>query len=636
MCGFYGAVASPGVDLRALAPVFAEMDVRLRHRGPDDSDFYMPADGSVALGHRRLSIIDVSAAGRQPLWNEDGAIALIFNGEIYNFQELRRELSRCHQFRSGTDSEVIVHGYETWGEGIVDRLDGMFAFAVYDSRARSVLLARDRLGKKPLYYADHRGALFFASELKALTAIPTLPRAPDALAAAAFLTYGYVPAPATLFSSIKKLEAGTCLHLSTVRREIRRYWTFGSRIGDRVASEKDAIASIRELVESAVAKRLVSDVPVAALLSGGVDSTIVVSAMARLSSERVRTFSVGFETAAASDKVNDDRLRARNTAKRLGTVHEELTIDADALDMRQVLDRVVWHQDEPNANPTLLSTIAVADAVRAAGVSVVLTGDGGDELFAGYPRYIFDRWIERTLMVPRPLRTGAEVLLRLPFPGNSVVKGRRFLSKARSMEGLSSGPRYLAWRRHFSRDETHALLAAPLRAAVGDSNPAHLAASWMDSVSAPAMQDRLAYTDLKMWVADESNTRLDRAMMSASVEARCPLLDHRLVEYAFSLPFAMKARGGQPKALLKKAFADVLSDEVRFGPKRGFLSPARHWVQTSLASTVADVLAADRIEAAGVLNPVAVAAVRHGDGWQRQPKKLWALLVLQLWAERFQ
>lgn len=634
MCGFYGAVAAPGDDLRDRSPMFAEMDRRLRHRGPDDSDFYMPADGSVALGHRRLSIIDVSAAGRQPLWNEDGTVALIFNGEIYNFQALRRELSASHRFRSGTDSEVIVHGYETWGEGIVERLDGMFAFAVYDSRAHSVLLARDRLGKKPLYYADHQGAFFFASELKALMGIPDLPRALDPAAAADFLTYGYVPAPATLFTSVRKLEAGTCLHLTPRRRAMRRYWAFGGRLGENPTSEKDAIAAVRSLVEAAVEKRLVSDVPIAALLSGGVDSTVVVSAMARLSSRPVRTFTVGFETADASGKVNDDKLRARNTAARLGTVHEELTIDADAMDMREALDRVIWHQDEPNANPTLLSTIAIADAVRAAGVPVVLTGDGGDELFAGYPRYMFDRWIERALMVPRPIRSGAAALMQT-LGGSTAAKGRRFLSKARSMEAATAGERYLAWRHHFTRPETFSLLAPAVLSGLGDHDPADLAARWMESVSAPAMQDRLAFTDLKMWVADESNTRLDRAMMAASVEARCPLLDHRLVEYAFSLPFAMKTRGGAPKALLKKAFADILPDEVRFGPKRGFFSPARHWVQHSLASTVVDVLSPARVEAVGLLDAGAVAAVQHGEGWQRQPKKLWALLVLQLWVERF-
>jgi asparagine synthase (glutamine-hydrolysing) len=636
MCGLYGAIAAPGHDVRGWTPAFEEMDRRLRHRGPDDCGFYTAADYGVALGHRRLSIIDVSAAGRQPLWNEDGTIALLFNGEIYNFRTLRQELERDHQFKSGTDSEVIVHGYEAWGEGVLDRLDGMFAFALWDAGDRSVLLARDRIGKKPLYYAETSAGVLFASELRALLAASSLPRRVDPTGVRDYLTYGYVPSPKTLIEGVRKVAPGHAVTVRDGRIRDRTYWRLPVRVGDRREPRSTSLKQVRHLVEAAVTKRLISDVPIAALLSGGIDSTIVVSSMARASRERVRTFTVGFAAGVSTKTLNQDLTQARETARRLGTDHHELFLSGERENLRRLLNESVRITAEPNANPTTISTFAIAELVRDAGTKVVLTGDGGDELFGGYPRYLYDRWTERVGRIPRPIRAMAgAALARLPAR-QRVERGRRLLQKAEEFTTLNLGGRYLAWRQLISVDEQAAVASHDVLSATTAYDPATIADTAMSEIEAPTMRDRLSYADLKLWVADESNLRLDRGTMASSVEARCPFLDAPLAEYALSLPYDVKVPAGRTKALLRDAFADVLPADVAAGIKRGFQSPARWWVQETLAEVVDDVLTPARMAAAGVLNPTGVMALRTGhEAVRRAPKKIWTLLILQLWAEEF-
>jgi asparagine synthase (glutamine-hydrolysing) len=633
MCGIYGAFATGGRDVRELQPSFAAMDEALRHRGPDDCGLHIDADGRVALGHRRLSILDLSAAGRQPMWNEAATVGLVFNGEIYNYRELRTALARDHRFRSATDSEVIVHGYEAYGEAILDRLDGMFAFALWDRVARRLLLARDRLGKKPLYYVDDRGLLVFASEMKALLHCPDVSRDLNVQAVSDYLTFGYVPAPATMFSAIQKLPAGNVAQCDVGGVRTRRFWNVPSPLGAGTAT-RSTDQQIRTLVDAAVAKRLIADVPLAALLSGGVDSTIVVSTMARLLGRGVRTFTVGFEKGGA--KINDDLLRARETARRYATDHQEFVLDTSNLDLPALLRSTVWHLDEPIANATTLTTMALGSTVRQAGLKVVLTGDGGDELFAGYPRYLYDLWAGRAAAaLPRGARRVAAAALGQVSALPLARGAGRFLAKVDEISDALPAERYLAWRRHFSTIEQHSVLSAALRSRLSGYNASAGVADELAGIDAPSMQDRLAYVDLKFWVADESNMRVDRGMMAHGIEARCPLLDQALVEYAFSLPYAQKIRGRQTKALLKRAFAAELPQAVAAGVKRGFLSPVRDWMNTAMSATLEEVFTPTRLERIGLLDPAGVQALRGDAAWKRRPNKLWSLLVLQLWGEAF-
>lgn len=631
MCGIYGGF-SWGAPLRAehITP----MGDAIRHRGPDDEGLFMSESGNVALGHRRLSIIDLSARGRQPMWNEQASVGLVFNGEIYNFQVLRTALEReGHRFQSDTDSEVILHGYEQYGEDVLDRLDGMFAFVLWDTDRRQLLAARDRLGKKPLYLWRGADSFLFASELKALLANRNVSRSLDPSAIADYLTLGYVPSPSTMFTDVRKVRPGECVRV-TERGEAtaHRYWRLPT-LGTTRPSPGEAVDTIRSLVTASVQRRLVADVPVGAFLSGGIDSTVVVGLMTRLTGKAPQTFTVGFEAGPSSDKLNEDLFRARATSRHFGTEHSELIVGGGT-DFHRLLNMSVRHMDEPNANPSVLSTLAVSELVRAKGVKVVLTGDGGDELFAGYPRYLYDLYAERAEHVPRSVRrAGAAVLGR--FPARPARVATRFLRKSLDLDDASLPSRYLHWRRQFQQVEQQQLLAPALADAVASYNPEAMLAQHLDAFPAASLQDRMSYADLHLWVADDSNTRVDRATMAYSIEARCPMLDRALVEYAMAIPVRRKIVAGQTKYLLKRAFADLIPKELLHAKKKGFASPVRWWLSTNLASHVDAVLSPERVRHAGVLNPKGIESLRQSGSWKRVPLKLWSLMALQLWAETF-
>jgi asparagine synthase (glutamine-hydrolysing) len=611
------------------------MASRLRHRGPDDHDLYVSPDGAVVLGHCRLSIIDLSPAGRQPMWNEAGTTALVFNGEIYNFQALRRDLeARGHRFRSRTDSEVILHGYEDEGERILDRLEGMFAFALWDGAAGRLLLARDRLGKKPLYYWRGPEAFVFASELKTLLCHPRVPRAINPQAVRDYLTLGYVPAPLTMFEGIAKLRPAQLLQVDRwMAFTVKEFWDAPVDAPPFHADLDTHARRVRELVTGAVEKRLVSDVPVGALLSGGIDSAVVVGLM-REHLEGLQTFTVGFEAGPSTEKLNADLVLARVTARHFRTTHHEVVVDRRT-DLLDLLRRAVWHLDEPNANPTVVSTLVVAALAREHGVKVILSGDGGDELFAGYPRYLYDRYVQLAGRVPPAVRGAVLAILGAVPDVGSLGQLRRLLAKTASLEHLDAAGRYLAWRGQFSLAEQEALLSPELLAALPGYDPRRSVAWYMDRHSPPSFQERLSYTDLKLWIADESSMRLDRATMAVSLEARVPFLDHALVEYAMRIPFRVKMKGTHTKYLLRRAFAHLLPDQITAGRKRGFGSPVRWWTQTYLQDQIDQILAQDAVRRAGLLNWEGVASLRRGEGWVRSPVKLWAALVLQLWSEAF-
>ncbi len=631
MCGIFGGV-SWGDPFRMED--LTRMGDAIRHRGPDDSGLYVSPIGDVAMGHRRLSIIDLSARGRQPMWNERKSLALVFNGEIYNFKALRLELERSgHCFQSDTDSEVILHGYEQHGQGVFDRLDGMFAFGLWDADQRTLLVVRDRLGKKPLYVWRGPHSILFASELKALLAHPQVSRTLNPTAVADYLTLGYVPSPSTMFLDVLKIRPGEAVRV-TMRgeSESRFYWTLPA-LGSHRPRRKEAVETIRSLVTASVKKRLVADVPVGAFLSGGIDSTVVVGLMTQLSGTAPQTFTVGFEAGPSTDKVNEDLYRARTTARRFGTRHAELIVGGGT-DFDRLLDMAVHHLDEPNANPTVLSTLAVSELARQNGVKVVLTGDGGDELFAGYRRYLFDIYAERASRIPPFVRrAGAGVLGRVR--AQSAQAATRFLKKTLDMDGALLPTRYLHWRRQFEVGEQRLLLAPALVESVAESSAEALLGRHLNTFPGASRQDCLSYTDLHLWVADESNARVDRTTMACSLEARCPMLDRALVEYAMAIPVRQKIVRGQTKYLLKEAFEDLIPAEILHGRKKGFASPVRWWLSSNLAAHVDAVPSPERVRRVGILDPAGIQSLRQSHAWKRVPLKLWSLIVLQLWAEMF-
>ncbi|MEE8557661.1 MAG: asparagine synthase (glutamine-hydrolyzing) [Myxococcota bacterium] len=615
MCGIAGAVYDD--PTRAVdEALLSRMAGALAHRGPDDRGVW--SGPGVGLSHTRLSIIDLSPAGRQPMSNEDGSIQVVFNGEIYNFRELRQELvARGHQFRSATDTEVIVHLYEEKGADCVDALDGMFAFAIWDENRRELLLARDRIGKKPLKYVEIDGGILFASELKALLETGLVDRSVDPSQVDQYLSFGYVPAPGTGFERIRKLPPGHRLIRRDGRQRIERYWHLDFRSKERHSREGWAVR-IREEVRAAVERRLVSDVPLGVILSGGIDSSIVTACMAQASDRPVQTFSIGFE-----EEETNELPFARQVAERYGTTHRELIVRSDDVD---ILPRIAELYEEPFADTSALPTYFLARETRKY-VTVALNGDGGDEGFAGYERYrrlaLWDR------LGPFVRASGIRSLGRLL--GRHLPGGWE-----RRMEGVYhlSDPdlalRY-GWQvRLFSRAERERLWRAP-----PTSDPPSLAHWIHDERAGASTLDRLLFTDSMSYLPDDLLVKVDLASMAHGLEARSPLLDHRVLELAASIPPELKVGSGL-KGLLKQAFRDDLPAGVLARAKQGFGSPVQRWFRTSLLEFVRETLLASGARIHELLDTREITATieRHRSGRDPRGAQLWALIMLELWLRR--
>ena len=621
MCGIAGSVNVAPSDQGTIMRGMREL---LRHRGPDGEGEYV--DAHAALGMRRLAIIDL-VTGDQPQSNEDGTVWTVCNGEIYNFRELREDLARRgHHFSTrSSDTEVIVHLYEEHGDGLFEHIEGMFAVAVWDVRRRTLLLGRDRLGKKPLLYAEQGGALTFASEHAALlNGLSTRARlVPEAIAL--YLRLGYVPAPLDAFEGVRKLPPATVLtwHEGTVT--LRRYWSLPAPGSLRI-TEAEAITELRRLLDRAVAARLVADVPVGAFLSGGVDSSAVVATMAKLS-PTVKTFSIGFEEAEFSELAH-----ARRVAERYGTEHHEFVVRAGEID---VLPRLVRHYGEPYADSSAVPTYYLSQLTRQH-VTVALNGDGGDELFAGYDRYFAVRLGALADRVPGPIRAGAAALVGrlLPdsiSPSSRVRRMRRFLLATT----LPPGPRYLRWLSVFDADQLAALLT-PAFATAGAHAERYLAvrASGIADRDPVAAAQRL---DLELYLPDDLLVKVDIASMANSLEVRCPLLDREIVEFAAALPTALKLRGSERKYLLKKALRGIVPNENLDRPKQGFGVPIGAWFRGGLKGYVAEMLLSPRARERGITRADTVERMvrDHGEGRADHTHRLWALLMLELWQQEF-
>ncbi|MCO5172409.1 MAG: asparagine synthase (glutamine-hydrolyzing) [Planctomycetes bacterium] len=626
MCGIAGLLhfdPSRPVD-RAVLDAMTDV---LAHRGPDGRGTHV--DGALGLGHRRLAVIDLSADAAQPMPNEDGSVWTVLNGELYGFQALRAELeARGHRFRSRSDTEVLVHLYEEEGERLVERLRGMFAFALWDARRRRLVLARDRFGKKPLYYRLDADGLRFGSEVKALLADPAAPRAPDPLALSEYLTYGYVPAPRTAFAGVKKLPPGHVLVVEQDgRHALRRYWSLPlgpKRDGD----ERRAIEEVREALDEAVRLRMVADVPLGAFLSGGLDSSSVVASMVAASRRPadVRTFSIGFQEAT-----HDESPYAALVAGHLGTSHEALSLAPGAFDD---LERIAWHHGEPFADSSCLPTFAVSRLARQR-VTVALSGDGGDELFLGYDRYRGARVDELLRRTPRALRAPLENrylihLLHLLDPTRRV--GQQ-LTLAREYLGHGLEDMYLRRVEVFWPEVKRTLVSPDLAAATRGHDARDVVRDLLRASPGETWAERCAHADVGSYLVDDILVKVDVASMAFGLEVRAPLLDHVLAERVARLPARLKMRRLATKLALRRAVADRLPREVLRRPKMGFGVPLHAWFRGGLAARLEDALLSRRAVERGLLRPEVVRRLidQHAAGQVDHQARLFALLMLETW-----
>ncbi len=625
MCGICGVVALDPAA-RVEERLLRGMAGLLAHRGPDGEGVW--TKGPVGLGHRRLAIIDLSEAAAQPMANEDETLWIVFNGEIYNFQGLRDDLlRRGHTFRSKSDTETILHLYEEEGEACLGRLRGMFAFALWDARRRRLLLARDRVGKKPLFYWHRPGRAFvFASEAKAFLAHPEFRAEPDAEAIWHYLTFQYVPSPWSAFRGVRKLPPAHYLVLEGDRLEVRRYWEL-RYAPKRQGSEADLVAELGTRLREAVRLRLISDVPLGAFLSGGVDSSGVVALMHAVGTGPVRTFSIGFPEAEY------DELRyARMVAERFGTEHHELTVRPDALG---ILPRLVWHYNEPFGDSSAIPSLYLAEMTRRH-VTVALNGDGGDEAFAGYPRYLALRLSRPFGYVPAGLRRGIAGLAgRLP-----AGRAKGFLNRAArflAAQDVDPRRRYLRWLVHFDQERKLSLCTPEFQAQAGRADSAELILAAYARADGADLLDRTLSVDVQTYLPDDLLVKMDIATMAHGLEARSPFLDHEVMELAAALPPRCKLRGRVGKVLLKSLLAPLLPPELLRRPKMGFGVPLDHWFRGPLRDLLRDTLLSPRCLHRGYLQRCTVERLvnEHIAGVRNWHYHLWDLLVLEFWFRTF-
>ena len=604
------------------------MSSLLSHRGPDDSGIYLK--GNVGLAHRRLSIIDLTPAGHQPMPNEDESVWIVFNGEIYNYQDIRRDLLvRGHRFRSNTDTETIIHLYEDKGEDCVQDLRGMFAFAIWDAKKRRLFCARDRVGKKPFVYAHTGEGLFFASEIKSLLACSSLDKKIDYSALHHYLTYQYVPSPLSIFATIKKLPPGHMLSYEDDTLTIKRYWNLSYRNKLHLPSLEDYGKRLEELFEEAVRIRLRSDVPLGAFLSGGIDSSLVVAMMQRLMNQPVKTFSIGFK-----EEAYDELAFARMAARQYQTDHHEFVVKPDAL---SILPQLVWHYNEPFADSSAIPTYYVSKMTREH-VTVALNGDGGDESFAGYERYVADKLADYYRYVPPFIRDGIfqKVINRLPYSTNRKSFVRRL---KRFIKGISEVPerRYVRWICFFDNEMKRDLYTAAFHDLMKYTDSVDLTVNWYGKADGKAFIDKTLFVDVMSYLPEDLLVKVDIATMAHSLEARSPFLDHKLMEFAASLPDDLKLRGIESKYLLKHTLCGMIPRPIVQRKKMGFGVPLDMWFRNDLKEMAYDVLLAKKCTERGYFKPESLQKLldEHVSERYDHSYRIWALLFLEMWHRMF-
>jgi asparagine synthase (glutamine-hydrolysing) len=624
MCGIVGIVRNDGkpVDEQLLA----RMNDAIRHRGPDEDGFYI--NGPAGLAMRRLAIIDLKS-GQQPIHNADRSSWIVFNGEIYNYLELRAKLEKLgHTFYTNSDTEAIVHAYDQFGTDCPKHLRGMFAFAIWNERTQELFLSRDRLGKKPLLYADVNGQLIFGSEFSALLLHPDVSRDVQPEALDYYLSFMCIPAPLTAYRAIRKLEPGHWLRWRNGHIEIQRYWQpdFTKKLD---ISEEEAGERTVEILRDAVKVRLMSEVPLGAFLSGGIDSSAVVALMSQESSERVKTFSIGFDEQDFSELHH-----ARRIAEHVGADHHEFIVRPDAV---EVLPTLVEHYGEPYADSSAVPTYYVAKETRKH-VTVALNGDGGDESFAGYERYIAMGLAEKYRRVPSFLRESVikETVNLLPngTNGRSRIKSAKRLLEAVSLPRVD---RYARWVSVFNEQTKQPLYSDLFREQTEASNPTGLLAEWFKRANGIGILDAMLLTDQMTYLPNDLLVKVDIATMAVSLEARSPFLDHHVIEFAASLPQNLKLRRLTSKYLLKKVLRKLLPTENLNRRKMGFGVPIGHWFRGKMQPFLREVVLSDKALRRGLFKPEAVRQLieLHTRGERDYSHQLWTLLMLELWFNRF-
>lgn len=621
MCGIAGFVDQGDFSSEERTAILTRMCQVIFHRGPDDQGIQI--DGPVGLGMRRLSIIDL-AGGHQPMSGEDGTVTIVFNGEIYNFHELHEQLkARGHQFKTHSDTESIVHCYEEFSDACVKHLRGMFVFAIWDDKSKTLFLARDRAGKKPLYYTrTARGSFIFGSEIKSILEHPDVEREINLEALDAYVTLGYVPDPLSIFRGIHKLPPGHSLTYSQDKITLKQYWDFVYESAP-VRSEESYVEELRVLLEDAVRARLISDVPLGAFLSGGIDSSTVVALMAKLMGQPVKTFSIGFR----EDSYNELKY-ARITAEKYGTDHHEFFVTPEIC---EIADELVRHFDEPFADPSAIPTYMVSKLAREH-VTVALSGDGGDELFGGYERYLVERNRRMFAQLPKAFRENVMHPLSMRLPHGA--RGRNLLHNL----ALDPVHRYLDSVSVFTSMNRSLLYSADFKRELENEHSA--TESFLDhasKVKTGADLDLLLYTDSKTYLPGDILTKVDRMSMAASLETRAPLLDQKLIDFVTRIPAALKIVGNETKYILKRAVKGLVPDEIMTRPKQGFGLPLAKWINQELRGRIRDTLTEPITRQRGYFEPsyIRVLLDEHERGRRDHSYSLWALLMLELWHRQF-
>ncbi len=622
MCGIAGFFNSNHLHSADESRVLIErMCHVIEHRGPDDQGYFIN-DSGATLGHRRLSIIDLKT-GQQPISNEDGSIWIVFNGEIYNYKELRTQLiAKGHHFATHTDTEVIIHLYEEEGEDCVQHLRGIFAFAIYNKNKRQLFLARDHVGVKPLHYALSGEEIIFGSEIKSLLQHPAVERKANLGAISDFLAFGYVPDPQTAFRGIHKLAPGHSLTFTDGKIRTQRYWDFDYDKKSQARTEAEYIEELRSHLADAVRSQLVSDVPLGAFLSGGIDSSTIVALMARELNHPVKTFSIGFSEASF-----DELKFARSTAQHFGTEHHEFVVTPDVC---KIVEEIVWHHDEPFADVSSVPTYMVSK-LASEHVKVVLSGDGGDELFAGYERYVQDRRKAQFEKIPDSVKKNILRPLSRILPRGTY--GKNFLRQI----SLDPTSRYVDSISFFHPELQNEVLSRQTRQALGRSE---CGGSFKQIYAAPPGADhteRLLYLDSKTYLPGDILTKVDRMSMAHSLESRVPLLDHQLIEFATTIPSHFKLNGLTTKHILKQAVTGLIPDEIIHRRKQGFDVPIREWFKHDLRELLHDTLLDRRTRERGYFDERAITSIikEHERGRRNYARHLWGLLTLELWHRAF-
>ncbi len=633
MCGIVGLLTSKATNVPEHE-ILKQMRDILIHRGPDDEGKYLrPLDDKgpfVFLGHRRLSIIDLGT-GHQPLSNEDGTVWVIFNGEIYNFRELRAELKgRGHQFRTSSDTEVIAHAYEEYKENCFKYFNGMFAIAIWDEKGNRLVLARDRLGKKPLYYSFTNETFLFASEMKAIMANPAFSRKVDRSSLMKYLFFEFIPSPHTIFKDAQKIPAASYLIWDKKKIEVKQYWSpFDYKKGEEKLSEAEAELKMMELLKESVKRRLISDVPLGVFLSGGIDSSAITVLAQKEVPGRIKTFSIGFE-----DPSFDESKYASLASKYIGTEHyEQMMTPTDLLNIVPNLPDIL---DEPMADASILPTYLLSKFTREH-VTVALGGDGGDELFAGYPTYLAHRFAvqyDRYLGVLHPAINFFGNLLPVSDDNISFdFKVKKYLSGI----GYPDGIRNSVWLGSFSFSENEKVLSPEIHAQFNRNQLVEEISFYEREYPYDDRITKLQYLDLKLYFQESILVKVDRASMACSLEVRAPFLDYEFVEFVMGLPSHYKLRGMTSKYILKKALKKYLPDSIIHRKKKGFGVPIAKWVKGPLKELFEDLLSSDRIKREGFLNPEYVTDLLqdHLVNKRDNRKQLWTLLVWELWVNQY-